>query len=301
MLSNFVWWSHRNFQGQYSGLDTPEDCANTQHFKNYPSPVSYCHNSRGYRDQEWPQSLQELNQAVWCFGDSFTVGYGCPHSHAWPFLLQQQLNQRCINVSMNGGSNEWIARKIHELANECVPSTVVVHWTYTHRRELSEFNLPKIANQHWKIFYNNIRDPQWPTVDLDQFHTLPEFIKNEILDLHYNPTVEKFSFDCISPQIYDDDRIAHYSENATSVDDSNNLLCCIDSVEQLAQSRGINLIHSFIPRFATPKESARIMEKMKESNVKFIPELIQIDLARDGLHYDIKTAQSLVQQIIELM
>lgn len=301
MLNNFIWWSHKNFQGQYSGMDTLDECADQTHFKNYPLPVMYCHNSRGYRDQEWPDNPDELSNAIWCFGDSFTVGYGSPREHTWPWLLQQNTNKRCINVSMNGGSNEWIARKVSELVKEIIPPVIVVHWTYTHRRELAEFNLPKIANQYWKDFYNKICDASWPRVDLSEFDTLPDFIKKEIKEIHYDPKVDKFNFESINCEIYDDDRIAHCSKNATTVDDTENLLCCIDSVESLSKTLGFRIIHSFIPRFTTANESVRIMHQMQCHQRKFVPELVQIDRARDGLHYDIKTAGNLVQQIIELM
>lgn len=301
MLSNFIWWSHRNFHDQTDGMDTASDCMNSEHFKNYPWPVEYCHNSRGYRDAEWPDTVQELEQAIWCIGDSFTVGYGAPSAHTWPVILQQQTRRRCINVSLNGASNEWIVRKITDLVKEIRPLIIVVHWTYTHRRELAEFNLPQVANLHWKIFYNKIRDPAWPDVDLQDFHTLPDFIKQEIQDIHYKPGLDKFNFDSVDTAIYDDDRVSHYSAGATVRDDTDNLLACVATAESLAQQHGARLIHSFIPRFATAVESTKIMQKMQELKVKFVPELVQVDRARDGLHYDVKTAENLVQQVIELM
>lgn len=301
MLSNFIWWSHRNFQGQYSGMDTLSDCQDSNHFENYPTPVEYCHNSRGYRDAEWPDTVQSLEQAIWCIGDSFTVGYGAPVAHTWPAILQKQTNQRCINVSLNGASNEWIVRKITDLLVEIHPLTIVVHWTYTHRRELAEFNLPQVANHHWKRFYNNVRDTTWPDVDLQDFHTLPDFIKQEIQDVHYNPDTDKFNFDSVDHAIYDDDRVSHYSDSASVDDDTENILACIISAESLAQAHSVKLIHSFIPGFAPDTEAHRIMQKMQELNVKFVPELVQLDLARDGFHYDAKTAASLVDQVIELI
>lgn len=301
MLSNFIWWSHRNFQGQYSGLDTASRCLDLKHFENYPWPVEYCHNSRGYRDSEWPVTARELSQAIWCFGDSFTVGYGAPQAHTWPAILQQQAHCRCINVSLNGASNEWIVRKISDLVKEIHPSTIVVHWTFTHRRELAESHLLQVANTHWRHFYNNIRDPAWPDVDLQDFHTLPDVVKQEIQNIHYRPDQDKFSFDSVDHAMYDDDRALHYSESATAADDTDNLLACVAAAESLAQAAQCCLIHSFVSGFATAAESRKIMQKMQDWNVKFVPELVQVDWARDGLHYDAKTATNLAQQVVELI
>jgi len=280
----------------------PDDPAVSSGFDtNYPWPVTYKFNSRGYRDLDWPKDLQTLKSSIWCIGDSATMGIGVPIEHSWPSQLEQKLNNRTIKIAMLGASNEWITRKITSLVKEIHPSTIVVHWSFTHRRELAEVNLPQVANLYWKTFYNAIRDADWPDVDLHEFNTLPDVIKQEINDIHYNPNIDKFNFDSIDYEIYDEDRILHYAESANTADNTENLLACVSITESLAQKHGINLIHSFVPRFAPAPESRRIMQKMQELNLKFVPELVQVDLARDGFHYDIKTATNLVDQVIELM
>lgn len=301
ILPDFVWWSRRGFQGTYADIDTIDNCMDERHFKAYPWPVHYVHNSRGYRDQEWPESAAELKQCVWCFGDSFTVGFGSPRDHTWTFLLQQQLQRRCVNVSINGISNEWIVRKFRSLLTQVVPDTVVIHWTYTHRRELRDFNLLAVANEYWKTFYNNVKAEEWPQdVDLQDFNKLPGYIQDEIKNIHYTPGLDRFEFDQSYEGMYDEDRVVHYSSD-TEEQDTENAIECIDQTQKLAEHHGIKLIHSFIPLFAKTAQADIIVQHMLQQDLKLVQPLVRLDLARDGLHYDIKTATHLVQQIIQLI
>ena len=126
---------------QYSGIDSLEYCHDKKHFLEYPYPVDYRFNSRGFRDTEWPESLQELQDAAWCVGDSFTVGLGQPYAHIWPQVLSRRLNRRTINVSMDGASNDWIYRRALQIHQEINPRLMIVMWSYTHRRESSDCSL----------------------------------------------------------------------------------------------------------------------------------------------------------------
>jgi hypothetical protein len=133
MLSDLVLPAKSNLIQSYSGIDSLEKCPNRDHFLNYPYKIQYQYNSRGFRDAEWPN---DFNNTVWCVGDSFTVGIGSPYQNTWSYLLQQQLEQRCINISMDGASNTWISRRACQIINEVQPTLVVVLWSYLHRREL---------------------------------------------------------------------------------------------------------------------------------------------------------------------
>jgi hypothetical protein len=145
ILPDFILPSRVNRHWQYSGIDSIEHCLNREHFLSYPYPVNYVYNSRGYRDAEWPDSLEELERAVWCVGDSFTVGVGQPLKHTWPQVLAKKLGRRTINVSMDGASNDWIARKIKRIVESINPKNIVVLWSYTHRRELPD---AKLSDEH---------------------------------------------------------------------------------------------------------------------------------------------------------
>jgi hypothetical protein len=116
----------------YSGMDNIKECLDKKLFRQWPHPVNYNYNSRGFRDLEWPQ---DLNSAVWCIGDSFTVGIGSCFEHTWPQLLSQHSQRRVINVSMDGASNEWIARQACDAYDLARPRNMVLMWSYLHRRE----------------------------------------------------------------------------------------------------------------------------------------------------------------------
>ena len=136
-----------NWQNRFmleTGIDSFARCVDKKHYKLYPYDVSYQYNSRGFRDDEWPESSQELKNAIWCFGDSFTVGLGSPISHTWVNMLQAATGRRCINVSMNGASNEWIARRVTQVIETINPADVVIHWSYLWRGENPDTTLSDV-------------------------------------------------------------------------------------------------------------------------------------------------------------
>ena len=61
----------------YLGCDNPDSPGLKQIYNNdltdyfnYPYKVNYKFNSRGFRDNEWPNNL---NDRVWCIGDSAVI------------------------------------------------------------------------------------------------------------------------------------------------------------------------------------------------------------------------------------
>lgn len=274
-LPNFA-----NLNREYTGIDSKESCLNLRYFLDYPHHITYQYNSRGFRDDEWPNHRAELKQAIWCLGDSFTVGLGTPIHNIWPRVLQQVADQRTINVSMNGASNNWIARKAVRILQEISPTLMVVHWSYIHRREQDE-NF--ILDQSWQNFYNNVRDSAWPDCSRHDRHRLPKHIIDEIDHVHGGWT---------EPVVYDDQRMLEHIE-CSDQDDVENTLTCIDLVNQATIDTKV--IHSFIPNFVPQK-----FKGMIESQVStlVIPELRRLDMARDGHHYDGLTSRYFVNQIM---
>jgi hypothetical protein len=116
------------------GIDSLEFCHNPTHYKNYKYDVVYNYNSRGCRDKEWPETIQEARSAIWCMGDSFTVGFGSPYKHTWPQVLQNKVNKPTINVSIDGASNEWISSTAIKILKEVEPVNMILMWSYIHRR-----------------------------------------------------------------------------------------------------------------------------------------------------------------------
>lgn len=109
------------------GIDSYDQCLDKEHFANFQTPVYYFFNSRGFRDNEWPDAIENK---IWCVGDSFTIGLGQPFEDIWP----QQI-EGSINISLNGASNDWIARKAEYIIKNAKPKAVFIQWSYLHRRE----------------------------------------------------------------------------------------------------------------------------------------------------------------------
>ena len=155
ILPNLVLHSRINQHWQFSGLDHIDRCLDKKHFLSYPHDITYSYNSRGFRDQEWPNTVQELRDAIWCIGDSFTVGLGSPLAHTWPVRLSKIANRRIINVSMDGASNDWIARTVENIVREIGPAQLVIMWSYTHRRERIN---PSLSNEDRRMLSENCTD-----------------------------------------------------------------------------------------------------------------------------------------------
>lgn len=134
ILQDLILLHKVNLTTSTSGIDSLELCPDQTYFKNFKYDVVYNYNSRGFRGEEWPETIQEAQSAIWCIGDSFTVGLGSPYNHAWPQVLQKKSNNQIINVSMDGASNEWIAKTAIEILNEVKPINMVLMWSYIHRR-----------------------------------------------------------------------------------------------------------------------------------------------------------------------
>lgn len=262
-----------------SGIDCPEHCLHPTHYTNYPYAVNYQYNSRGFRDQEWPAELQNV---IWCLGDSFTSGIGVPFLHTWPQVLEHTLSQRCINVSLDGASNNWIARQAQTLINEIAPRAVVIQWSFAHRREQ---DVDGILDQTWQKYYQVIRDPSWPDcLYHKEFNTLPEHIQQEIKqDSRFNSWYEDVDLDS--------ERRLHYIKS-TPEEDLKNTQECIDSISHQTTTK---IIHSFIPGW---RKSYR---KLNFYGAPVIAPVRQIDVARDGFHYDTKTAAVFVQELVPIL
>jgi len=112
------------------GLDSPAHCLNSAHYHSYPEQIHYKFNSMGYREKE-----QYTGNEILAVGDSFTLGLGVNADQTWPAQLSTLLNYPVLNFSLNGASNDWIARRVQELLEFFNPKAVIVHYTFSHRRE----------------------------------------------------------------------------------------------------------------------------------------------------------------------
>ena len=237
------------FWSDCSGMDCLKGCLDKNHFKNYTKNISYDYNSRGFRDAEWPTE-GKLKDCIWCLGDSFTVGMGQPIEETWANVLQQKTNARIINISMDGASNTWIARKAKYILKEISPATIVIQWSYTSRRESDNASLPD-----WK-------------------------------------------------------RRKHHSDKLTDISDSKDFIKCFLDVE--THKGNTDVVHTFIPHWSVPPgkyffENSDLMKSLFKyhgldaNDIKLTTDSAQLDWARDGHHYDIKTSSKYVAHIMKLL
>ena len=128
-----------NFSSEYSSTDDLEHtkkfhAKHLEHFNNYPKKIYYQYNSKGFRDNEWPDDLSDV---IWCVGDSFTLGCGQPQNETWPALLEKITNKRCINLGQDGASNDTIALRVQEIQKVYNPKLIAIMWSYLHRRRVN--------------------------------------------------------------------------------------------------------------------------------------------------------------------
>jgi hypothetical protein len=278
ILPDFFLSTRANQCWDHSGIDSFEHCQDKNHYVNFSWPVIYNYNSRGYRDSEWPETLSELQKSIWCIGDSFTVGIGSPYEHTWPAVLQQTSGIRCINVSMDGASNQWIARKARQVIDTIAPAVLIVHWSYISRREKTE-------EESWQTFYKKIAESSWPSCSWKDRDQLPPLIKKEIVEMHGG-----------WPDQFSDESRMIYATSSTDDEDVEDTLSCIHS---LPSTNTTQIIHSFIPYFTrTPFLGKKIQS---EISVSCIQQFEHLDWARDKHHYDIKTSRFFVEQIMQFL
>jgi len=234
ILPDLVLPSRANHHWLVSGMDNLPYCNDKIHYLRYPHRVEYHYNSRGFRDAEWPQNLDD---SILCLGDSFTVGIGQPQNHIWPSRLQTATGRRTVNISKDGARNDWIARRAKDLVSVCKPRAMIVMWSYLHRRE----------------------DP-----------------------------------DCSK---HDEDRRMHHVRkhpeswvNSTEHEDLENFLSCLRIIRQL----DVPQIHFSIPGcFAVYKD------QILPDECNHVIKVSQLDVARDGHHFDVITADWVVKQVVD--
>lgn len=284
--------SRANKHWPYFGIDSPEHCQDLEYFHQYPHAVQYDYNSRGYRDHEWPSDPQELKDSIWCLGDSATVGLGQPFTHIWPQVLQTVTGRRCINVSMDGASNDWIYRMAKTIVEAIQPRDMVVMWTYTHRRELPREDIDDEHRRiwaskettaqdtgHWILLANALHDLDCNTVQC----TIPEFDS-------------KISNDPWHIMQHDWNRFRGHDWPACPRD--------LDEFENLPDfiKQELKTLHQCYWTMKAQLEPVQRPISLQEFNILATPDVIHIrknlDRARDGHHFDVLTAQWVVNKIL---
>lgn len=293
ILSNLRVAGRANQNWQFSGLDSFDRCSDKKHFESFPHAVNYNYNSRGFRDQEWPSTIEELRDAVWCVGDSFTVGLGSSLAHTWPVRLAAKTNRRVINVSMDGASNEWISRHAENILLEIAPTNMVIMWSYTSRRELNDNLLSDEDRRlpHDADLRSNLEIGDWQ--DWLNFVDCKKRI-DKISDSIVQFSIPGFHPDIPQPQnMWSNICGPHWPKSVPdTLEELNALPAWI-----VAEIK--NLHHCWDSLSAEIQLSARYKYIINSQNQHSVMLVEQNDLARDGHHFDLITADQVATQACE--
>jgi len=285
--------NHINKRWSYSGIDSYEMCISKKRFESYPYEITYKYNSLGFRDDEWPSDTDELKNAIWCIGDSFTTGLGSPIEHTWFRVLQKKTNIRCINISMDGASNEWISMLANYISENFKPKNIVCCWSYPERR--INKNIEILKNDLLIQSYNDMKDYSWPKIkNINDFNELPFDARYEYLKYDHQLSIELSNDFKINEIHISQDELKLQSSRESADQDLENMVECITSLNAIKNT----VIHSFIPNFCNPAKFKEYKEKLSEIVVNPIY-IDRIDIARDGHHFDILTSTELVKNIIK--
>jgi len=290
ILPDFQLTTRKNKIWKYSGIDSIIECNDKKHFIKYPHKIRYNYNSRGFRDNEWAETLSELKECIWCFGDSFTVGVGSPLKHTWVNILQQQSGMRCINISMDGASNQWIARKIKRVIDVINPTNIIVQWSYLDRYEDDK---PSI-DEHRRRHSFNIKES--PKQKIYRFKKYITPIRNKKIIHSFIPDFDEYFY----PNNYFRNLLItwcnikgkDWHDVPKNLEEFNNLTpMIISELKKFNEYKNVRRYSTF-PRFY------RKILNVPSSHIHMIN---QRDYARDGHHYDKLTATEFISNILPLL
>lgn len=243
----------------------------------YPTPISYQFNSRGFRDQEWPEKFHDV---IWCLGDSQTMGIGSSIDRTWPYQLSKITGRTTINISLRAASNNWISRQAR-LVSETFPNAqIAVLWSFVERRELS---VDVIKKNQWSMCYDNIKDISWPECnDPTQFDKLPLEIRQELKNCKLGDT---FYIDDNCAEIVWLSSLDEFRQCQIIDEEHNHLKNWIGCLDNLHND---NINHLFTFKFAqSPK---KYMDYIHSDKI-ILPRDLG-DRSRDSFHFDLATSVS---------
>jgi len=268
----------------YYSVDSPELCPNIAHFRAYPHDISYRFNSRGFRDQEWPMDINKLKDAIWCIGDSATVGVANPVERTWVYLLGQRTGRRTINVSMTGASNTWIARKALEILEQIRPRHAVIQWSFFSRRESTDATQSELDRQ---LQHDSVLELDGDVENFKQCFDQVESVKAHTQVVH---SIVPDAFPGISEK---EIRGWWYTHKLPHWPDQ--MPAAWQQIDQRVRKdlEKKDLADNFRWHY-------HMQEFMHTHQIVLLDQLhenFERERARDSLHYDIKTATAFVDQI----
>jgi len=245
---------------------------NRWHYLRYPHKITYQFNSRGFRDQEWPT---DLKNAVWCLGDSVTVGIGSPLEHTWPGQLSKLSARRTINLGIRGTNNQAIAEMANTVLREVQPKNMIIIWSFLERRPIDTSDLLRDVHSRRLIAPN-----------IDHIRYFEQCLN--LIDHNNTNIIHAFVPNCFPMHC---NTINHLWDKLRGPD--------WPSVPQYP-SEIPDWVRAELEEFNVLEDvdNALYFNQVLSNIPRNLGEIATQDLARDGYHFDIVTAQALAHQMI---
>jgi hypothetical protein len=128
-------------------------------YHQYPDKVRYEFNSRGFRDDEWPENL---DGAVWCFGDSAGFGLGLNVDNSFPYLLKNKSQQNVISCCKIMAYNDWMLETAQQIIDNTNPGYIVLQYSWLNRNMKRVLKAAEVegklqdSNFITKLIYSNL-------------------------------------------------------------------------------------------------------------------------------------------------
>jgi hypothetical protein len=267
-----------------SGTDSLKQCSDKEHFKSYPHQIEYKYNSRGFRDAEWPEDLAQLKQAIWCIGDSYTVGIGSPLEHTWVAQVSKQLGTRTINVSMPIASNYWMTRKTLDILTHIRPDVIIIQWSHILATESNDVTL---SDEDRRVRYE-FDNWNWCN-DLDLGLAFIELVKKVEVAKQHTKVIHSFI-----PKFGIDNKVSDAWAQISGPD----WPACPATLDEF-NALGSGIVNELINSFKL--YDWFYLYYNLHHNIEYIPEIKNLDLARDSYHYDLLTAQHFAIGVRQLL
>lgn len=247
-------------------------CADRWHYLQYPYKIYYDFNDRGFRDLPWPQ---DLKNAVWCLGDSVTVGIGSPFSHTWPQQLAQLSQRRTINLGIRGTNNQVISALANTVIKSVQPRNMVIVWSMFERRPYpgGDFLEDSMSQQIIVSEFEHI----------EHFQRCVESVNNDTTNIVHAFVPNYFTL------------------KQDNVNDTWNELRGTDWPAMPCEWDEIPTnIQKEIENFGAKEKilASMAFKKCLSAMSNNIGEIIPLDRARDGMHFDILTSRDFAHQIV---
>jgi hypothetical protein len=283
ILSNIIIPKLANQCFKFYSPDSLSDCHNRKHFKNYPHDITYRFNSRGFRDTEWPDDLEN---AIWCLGDSATAALGSPIDHSWPSQLNQLTGMPVINLGIRAIDNYTISTVAREILVNVQPKNMLILWSFFERRPVSNIQTEIIDKSEQLIVDDEFEHYNY-FINCRLNLVIPNNKTNIVHGLLPKTTSFYHLSDLEISKTWNDVRDSSWPEKIENIDTIDPVI-----VEEL---RSIHNVYDRLKKLFN-------WNKFKNEYMKNrIADFDQVDLARDAYHWGIDTNKLIADKFSSLL